>query len=276
MTKIISVLLSFLLFCSKGSAQSPEKILSSWSDKSPIEKVYLHTDRENYIAGETIWFKAYLAADFYPDTISTTLYVELIQESSKTLNRKIVPVYWGAARGQLDIPDSISSGNYIIRAYSATMLNQGTDFIFKRNVFIYGKKNNPTANASQGPMLRLEFFPEGGNLVNGFVNAVAFKATNENGLPVSVNGSLFNEKQQPVSTFNSYHDGMGMVEFTPVVNEKYYLLVDGHPLTKYYLPESTDKGIALAIVTNPVQLLFEIQQSLTDPSLQAAYIIGQM
>lgn len=275
MIKTAPLLLVFLLLYLSGSTQNPEKILTDWSDKSPIEKVYLHTDRENYIAGESVWFKAYLSADFYPDTISTTLYVELLSDSSKTIDRKIVPVYWGAARGQLDIPDSVSTGNYIIRAYSATMLNQGTDFIFKRNVFVYGKKNDSKSNTPIPAMLRLEFFPEGGNLITGFINAVAFKATNEKGLPVAISGSLHNEKQQ-LSAFNSYHDGMGMVEFTPVANEKYYLLLDGHPLTKYYLPEATDKGIGLAIVTNSKQLLFEIQQSAADPSFQAAYIIGQM
>lgn len=276
MLRKVTALLTLFFIYERVNAQNPVEILNNWSEKSPIEKVYLHTDRENYIAGETVWFKAYLAADFYPDTISTTLYVELINESSKTLDRKIVPVYWGAARGQLDIPDSITSGNYIIRAYSATMLNHGTDFIFNRNVFIYGKKNNSAAAVSIPKILRLEFFPEGGNLVNGFVNAVAFKATNENGLPVFINGSLYHENNQQLSAFNSYHDGMGMVEFTPLANQKYYLLIDGHPLTKYYLPEATDKGIGLAIVTNPKQLLFEIQQSFTDPSFQAAYIIGQM
>ncbi len=276
MTRTAPVLLLLLLFCVKGNAQPPEKTLSNWSDRYPIEKVYLHMDRENYIAGETVWFKSYLSADFYPDTISTSLYIELVNESAITLDRKIIPIFWGTGSGQLDIPDSITTGNYIIRAYTATMLNQGTDFIFKRSVFIYGKKNKPAVTPPLAPMLRLEFFPEGGNLVNGFLNAVAFKATNENGLPVSIAGSLYNEKQQKLSVLNSYHDGMGMVEFTPQVNEKYYFSIDGHPLTKYYLPASTEQGISLAIVTNPNQLLFEVQQSTAEPSFQAAYIIGQM
>jgi hypothetical protein len=266
-----------VLLCIAGNAQKPEELLSAWSAKSPIEKTYLHFDRDNYIAGEEVWFKAYLYSDFYPDTISTTLYVELVNESSVILDRRIVPVFWGAARGQINIPDSLTSGSYIIRAYSATMLNHAEDFIFKRSVFIYGKKNNvPDAGAPEIKRVRIEFFPEGGNLVNGFVNAVAFKATNEKGLPLPVSGSLRNESNQELSYFSSYHDGMGMVEFTPVANEKYFLSLADNPLQKYYLPESSEKGIAMAVVTNQRELSFEIQQQIADPSFQAAYIIGQM
>ena len=94
-----AVVILFLFLTSK--AQKPEDVLSKWSARSPIEKTYLHFDRENYIAGETAWFKAYLSSDFYPDTISTTLYVELVSESNVVHDRKIVPIFWGAANGHL-------------------------------------------------------------------------------------------------------------------------------------------------------------------------------
>ena len=266
-----------LLLYLTGKTQKPEELLSYWSAKTPIEKAYLHFDRDNYIAGETAWFKAYLYSDFYPDTISTTLYVELVNESSIVLDRKIVPVFWAAARGQLDIPDTLATGSYTIRAYTATMLNHAEDFIFKRRFFVYGKKGkNAEIVTAATNKIRLEFFPEGGNLINGFVNAMAFKATNESGMPVLVNGTLRNQKDQELLSFSSYHDGMGMFEFTPAANEKYYVLLAGDALNRNYLPESTDKGITMAVVTNSRELSFEIQQQVNDPSFQAAYIIGQM
>jgi len=50
-----------------------------------IEKVYLHLDRENYLAGDDIWFKAYLidAMDHLATDHSNNLHVELISPSSK-------------------------------------------------------------------------------------------------------------------------------------------------------------------------------------------------
>lgn len=269
-------LLSFLLMRLAGTAQQPVEVLSKWVEKTPIEKAYLHFDRENYIAGETAWFKAYLYSNYSPDLLSTTLYVELVNESSVIIDRKIVPVFWGSASGQIEIPDSLPTGSYFIRAYSATMLNQPADFIFKRNVFIYGKNNNPDVTTAASNKVRLEFFPEGGNLVNGFVNAVAFKATNEKGLPINITGSLYNDKNMALANLSCYHDGMGMIEFTPVINEKYFVKLADNSPEKFYLPGQTDKGIVLVIETNPKELHFEIQQSTTNPSIEAAYIVGQM
>src|SRR5437868_13696280 len=79
----------------RAFAQQPEQILNNWSQKNPIEKAYLQFDREEYLAGETAWFKAYLYADYLPDTISTTLYVELLNSDSRLLNRQVVPLTFG-------------------------------------------------------------------------------------------------------------------------------------------------------------------------------------
>lgn len=131
------------------AAQKPEDLLNSWSEKSPIEKVYLHFDRENYIAGETVWFKAYLYSDFYPDTISTTLYVELLNASSEMVSAKTLPVIYGNTNGQFNLPDTLTTGNYYVRAYSSTLLNHSQDFLFQRSFYINGKKNSITTNAEK-------------------------------------------------------------------------------------------------------------------------------
>ena len=34
--------------------------LEKWVERYPQEKVYLHTDRDHYEVGDTIWFRAYL------------------------------------------------------------------------------------------------------------------------------------------------------------------------------------------------------------------------
>lgn len=265
-----------LCICVSAAAQKPEQLLSNWSSKAPIEKAYLHFDRDNYIAGETAWFKAYLYSDYLPDTISTSLYVELVNDSGKVHSRAIVPVLLGSSNGHIELPDSLVTGSYLIRAYSPTMLNQEASFVYRHSIFIYGKKNSsPVSNKEK--MLRLEFFPEGGSLVTGFANTIAFKATNENGLPIVVKGNALNEKNEVITTFSSLHDGMGMFELTPASDQKYHVLIDGNVnVKKYYLPEQTDKGIALTVIPHPQGNFFEIKQRKDEPAFQVAYMIGQM
>jgi len=40
--------------------------LNQWVARNPIEKIYFHFDRSDYIAGQTIWLKGYVYADFLP------------------------------------------------------------------------------------------------------------------------------------------------------------------------------------------------------------------
>ena len=156
-------LLSFVSFsCILTLAQKPDEILTQWSDQSPIEKVHLHIDRDIYMAGETIWFKAYLLSEFLPDTISTSLYIELLDEAMHIISRKIEPVLFYSARGQIELPDSLPAGSYFIRAYSPTMLNQDPAFIYYHSIFIFSKRNSiAKAVQPKEKFIRLEFFPEG-------------------------------------------------------------------------------------------------------------------
>ncbi len=285
MKRKLNVVFFTLFVCTIGRAQQPEMLLGNWSSKSPIEKAYLHFDRENYIAGETVWFKAYLYSDYLPDTISTTLYVELLNDSSVIVSRKILPVLLGNTNGQLELPDSLKTGYYFIRAYSPSMLRlppgqAGEDlgFIFQQNIFVFGKKKNSDAVAMQEQKaLRLEFFPEGGNFITGLINTVAFKATNGNGLPVQVSGNIKNEKDEVLAVFSTYRDGMGMFDLTPLSNEKYYAVFNDDATThKYYLPAQTDKGVVFKVISTGSNKYFEILQQTDNPSFNAVYMVGQM
>ncbi|HPN58642.1 MAG TPA: hypothetical protein PLU11_05700, partial [Chitinophagaceae bacterium] len=75
-TKLL-LFLVFTCFSINGFSQKPEELLQQWYQKAPVEKIWLHCDRDNYVAGETAWFKAYFYSDFQPDTLSSIVYVEL-------------------------------------------------------------------------------------------------------------------------------------------------------------------------------------------------------
>lgn len=255
-------------------AQKPEEFVSQLSQQAPVEKVYLQFDRDNYLAGETAWFKGYMQSNYLPDTISTVLYVELLGRSSVVLVRKVLPVVLGVTTGQLEIPDSLVTGNYLLVAYSPTMLQYGQDFVFKRKLFIYGKKNEQTVSMIPASV-KMDFFPEGGNLVNGFSHAVAFKATDEKGLPVNVSGAVFNNRKEKVATFSSFHDGMGLFDLPAVAGETYMAELDRSG-ERFNLPALVSKGISFTVIPHPQGSFFEIKQQKNEPDFQAAYILGQM
>lgn len=67
----------------------------------------------------------------------------------------------------------------------------------------------------------LQFLPEGGDLATNLKSNIAFKAVNEFGQPADIEGEIYNAKGEKVSTFKSYHQGMGGFELLAKANENY-------------------------------------------------------
>ena len=265
---VFSLAISCFLYT---TAQQPWDQLDQWGRRQPIQKVHLHFDKENYIAGETAWFKAYLVSDYMPDTISTTLYVELMGSDTAILCRKVLPVLLGSTSGQLEIPDSLISGTYTVRAYTRTMKDLSPDFPFRKGVYVFGKKETRIVTPPRKTIYY--FFPEGGNLVAGFSNNVAFKAVFENGFPAPVNAVIRNSKGESVATLSDYHDGMGMFELNPQPGEKYYAAAGDE---KYYLPDPVEKGVTVNMIQHEKGFFYELQQPPNDLVYNVAYLVGQM
>lgn len=100
----------------------------------------------------------------------------------------------------------------------------------------------------------LMFFPEGGDLIADFSNNCAFKALNEFGKPADVEGTIYDSNHKVITSFKSYHDGMGAFRFEPKSGEKYYALLNRpHGIMQLYtLPEPKQDGYLMEI-PNPMQ-----------------------
>ena len=267
-------LLSFLLSSLICSSQGPAEKLNKWASENPIEKIYLHLDREDYLPGQTLWLKAYLYSEFLASDKSTTLFVELISPSSTVLSKLTLPVIRGVTQGQFDLPDTLSGGKYLLRAYTATMLNHDMDFIYRRTIQVRGKSLFASTRVGTP---RMEFFPEGGNFIAGQPNTIAFKSTDENGLPVNASGKIVNDMGELVTEFKSYHDGMGMMDIEAKEGQTYTAILTNDPSgTRFPLPVPSKEGIVFRLMTGEKGIHFEILQKKNDPVFNAAYMIGQM
>jgi hypothetical protein len=97
--------------------------------------------------------------------------------------------------------------------------------------------------------LDVQFFPEGGDLVNGIKSKVAFKAVKPDGLGADVKGTVTDNTGAGVATIATQHLGMGVFELTPLPGKTYkaaIVLADGGQTT-YDLPAPKDNAMTLAI-----------------------------
>ncbi len=234
--------------CLSGAAQKIDSALNILSAQYPTEKIYIHYDNEYYVAGETIWFKAYLYSDGKPSGISSNLYLQFADSKGRVIFNKRYPALGAVAKGNIDIPDSLPQGNYYIQALTLGMLNDDKAFIYKKNVFVFNPSTTATPGTTEAQNVSLQFFPESGNLVDGILMVLGFKATDQWGSPVEVNGVIKTEDGITIASFKSYHDGIGKVQFKPQTGKKYLAEVETAvgPRT-YPLPAVQPSGINLKI-----------------------------
>ena len=103
-----------------------------------FEKVYLHLDRDQYVGGEDIWFKAYLV-DARRNRLSAhsgVLYVDLVSPALEVIDRRLVRLEEGTGTGDFHLSDSLLPGTYLLQAYTSWMRNFGRDFFHYREISI--------------------------------------------------------------------------------------------------------------------------------------------
>jgi TonB-dependent SusC/RagA subfamily outer membrane receptor len=202
----------------------------------PQEKVYLHLDKPLYAAGEDLWFNAYLvsASTHALDSMSKVVYVELFNASRKLIQRRALYSPNGTSHGDFHLADSLSSGTYVIRAYTNNMRNTEEDFFFLKEVTILHRAenaasgNNGLHNAPPVDVIDdMMFFPEGGNLLTNVENRVAFKATTPTRRSFAAEGKIVDGAGKVITTFKSEYGGMGTFAITPKSNSQYYARITG-------------------------------------------------
>lgn len=232
-------ILCITLFCSKLFAQQNSQ---GFSKSLFFEKAYLHTDREVYIGGEDLWFSAYLVNAQNNTFINTsaTLYVELVsigKAVSETIDKKIIKLTFGKGNGDIKLPDSLAAGNYQLRAWSNWMRNFGDHFVFSKDIKILKLANDKPitkSNANQRqnsnkvsntlPLTvgqeTIQFFPEGGSLVQNVASIVAFKSTDGAGESIGISGEIVDETGEVLTAFEGTN-GIGIFTLQPIVGKKY-------------------------------------------------------
>ena len=133
------ILTLILLICCQNIFS--QELVSSNTDSyiaNYKEDVYIRTDRDIYITGERVWFKVYEMNGLSktPSNLSKVIYVELLGQNNFPLKQVKVKNDNKSGSSGFVLPDNMSSGNYIIRAYTNWMKNFSTDQFFYKTISV--------------------------------------------------------------------------------------------------------------------------------------------
>ncbi len=203
-----------IAFSINSAAQNIDANIAAYAETYSPERAYLHYDKAAYSAGETIWFKAYLMNEIIPAQESKTLYIDWIDDKGALMLHSVSPLVNAVTNGQFEIPADYKGKMVHVRAYTKWMLNFDSSFIYNKAIPVVTKETS-TGNQKNTVIPTIQFFPEGGDIIAGLPNKIAFKANNQWGRPVKVKGFIISSKNKVEDSLHTMHDGMGYFYLLP-------------------------------------------------------------
>ena len=217
-------------FSQSFNQDSITKQFVQYSEQNLQERIYVHTDRELYLAGEILWFKLYNVNTASNKSIdfSKVAYVEIIDKNQKPVLQAKIAIDKGSGSGSLYLPVSLPSGNYQFRAYTSWMKNFSPDFYFEKNIRLVNGLTKPEKKQALNEALNydIQFFPEGGNMIESLPAKLAFRAIDSQGKGVDFRGTLVDENNNSLLSFKPLKFGIGSFSFKPENGKTYRALIE--------------------------------------------------
>ena len=300
MNKKIAILFTLSFICLNVYSQRIDSTLSKYADDYPQEKVHIHFDKGIYNKGETVWFKAYIITGLDLSDCSKNFYADWFDDKGNLLKHTSMPVFASSARGQFKIPADYEGKSLHVKAYTRWMLNFDKAFWYNKDIKVDQIITQPLANtkaetnkkkskvykedsiANTPPKTHnatIQFFPEGGVLLNGVVNKVAFLINNEVGMPVSAKGVLKNSEGVYIDSFLTEHDGMGSFTIQPDTAQTIFATWEdeyGVPHTDQ-LPIGAKYGASIDVEPTRAKTIFFVYRTKNAPvNFKSVYVIANI
>ena len=230
---LTSIILLTICGTSFGQQMQLDSLLTKFDRyriNNPQEKLYVHTDQELYLTGETLWFKIYAVDGVLhrPGDISKVAYVEILNQENIPVLQAKISMKKGEGHGALFLPASIITGNYSMRAYTQWMKNFGPEYFFHKDISIvntFRKLDVEKAKPSDAKPFHAQFFPEGGDLVYSLKSKVAFQVTDSQGKGIDFSGLILDAENDTVASFKPLRYGIGHFTFTPAPDLVYRAII---------------------------------------------------
>lgn len=253
----------FLMPTVKLTAQNKvEQALEVLAENYPQEKVYLEYSKGSYLAGETMWFNAFVFQGYSRSRISTNLTLELYNSQKKLLHRKHVPLFEGEGQGSFSLADSLPEGVYYVRGYTQWMLNFDEAFQYLHPFNIYNPASPQKLVPDSLASWTAAAYPEGGTFIDGVDCRVAVRMTSSGRLPDRWNGYVVDAARpsEKIATFTSMDRNVAAFNILPEKNKKYQVVVTDKKGKKQTvaLPAVQPSGVGIKVNSTNTSVFYTL------------------
>lgn len=224
------------------------------------ERIFLSPDKETCVPGDTLRVKGQIfssdSKDFYP--YSRYIYLECINErDSVLLRQKIACDKQGYFQTVLLTNVDWKPGVCYLRGYTRWMQNF-SEAGFSVTPFLLGVAH--PVKEGYARELHARFFPEGGRLLDGFLQNVVFQLTDDDGFSLTDARSYLLDEQNDtlVHSIDVSSSGFGRFSFHPESGKRYRLLSLYHGAQYSFPLQVASEGATLQAVVGRGRLVCRI------------------
>ncbi len=176
--------------------QSLEKTAQNYQ-----EKIYLHTDKPYYYAGDELFFKGYLnyGNPYLRNELSKVLHVELVDADRNAVLVKKFPIRDGLVYGNFYLPEDLEKERYFLRAYTNWTRNYGPDHYYSTalRVLTPFQRVNESQAAEPGEPFRVRLLTDKQSYSEREQVNISLQIFNKEGRPIpsSLSVSVTDESQ---------------------------------------------------------------------------------
>ncbi|MCX8531059.1 hypothetical protein [Chryseobacterium luquanense] len=263
MKRIITFCFLLALNSQFSSQQSADKALQTLNDNYSQEHIYILTDKDLYLSGETVWFNAMIFRNFTTSDLSTNFFIEIYDRNKKQVLRRRFPVFNGLAQGSIQLPEDLNEDIYFFRAYTPMMSNLSEDFQYLKQIPVYNPSSAKKLVADKTSSWSATLHPEGNSFIQNIPSKIAVRLHSKGTPPSQWEGYIV-EKSNPekkISTFKGLDGNVGVFIMTPQKDRVYEAVITDNNGIKNTaaLPKVSETGISLQVISEKDNIRYKIQ-----------------
>lgn len=192
---------------------------------SAQETLVLRTDRDLYIAGEPVWLtlNCLKSGTSENSNLSTVAYLEVLNGNNEPVSQFKLFLNDGRTSTQIILPDTLSTGNYLLRAYTKWLRNYASDLFYSKNIAVinpFSRNAFPKAEYifSSDTVF---FYPESGKVISGKTNRILIKSFDRAGQPCAVSGNIISPAGDTLQQIQCDNTGISAISVLVSESGKY-------------------------------------------------------
>lgn len=265
MQKKLIFLFSLATITGFKAQNKAEDAIKIFEQKFPQEKIHLLVDKNNYIAGDNLWFKSFIFDGYSSSNRSTSLFIELYDKNKNQISKKLIPLFGGEGNGNITLPNDLKEGIYYIRAYTTWMSNFSDDFQLIKPIVVYNPNSPEKLVLDNTSEWTASVFPESGSFIQGINTKFAVRLNTQGVSPAYWSGYIIDKAnpQYHISSFKNLDQNVATFNITPENNKNYQLILQDDKNKKQYvdLPSVSNSGLNLQVTNNTNEIKYTIKSS---------------